>query len=149
MRGLPVYIKGGLPFAWELYLESSTDSYLYFWLVLLLSVSYFFFLYWLPSLSFPLSITLSLCMIFDTISFNIDKVLSINPSANVFVFWDFSVHYKDRGLTSPHRCCITSFSQLNRIPQSGQDTFFILYFLSHLKLLWCLWHFYYFKVTYM
>ena len=35
-----------------------------------------------------------------------------------------------RGLTSPHRCCIMSFSQLNRISQSGQDVFFILWFLS-------------------
>ena len=40
-----------------------------------------------------------------------------------------------RGLTSPHRYCITSFSQLNSISESGQDTFCILCFLSHLKLL--------------
>ena len=51
-----------------------------------------------------------------------------------------------RGLTSPHRCSITSFSQLKRISQSGQDTFFILFFLTF-KLLWCWWHFYYFEVT--
>ena len=35
-----------------------------------------------------------------------------------------------RGLTSPHRCRITSFSQLKRISQSGQDTFFILFSLT-------------------
>ena len=34
-------------------------------------------------------------MVFDSISSNIDEVLSINPSANVFVFGDFNVHYKD------------------------------------------------------
>ena len=34
-------------------------------------------------------------MVFDSISFNIDEVLSINPSANVFVFGDFNVHHKD------------------------------------------------------
>ena len=34
-------------------------------------------------------------MVFDSISCNIDDVLSINPSANVFVFGDFSVHHKD------------------------------------------------------
>ena len=34
-------------------------------------------------------------MVFDSISSNIDKVLSINPSANVFVFGDFHVHHKD------------------------------------------------------
>ena len=32
---------------------------------------------------------------FDSISSNIDEVLSINPSANVFVFEDFNVHHKD------------------------------------------------------
>ena len=35
-------------------------------------------------------------MVFDSVSSNIDKVFSINPSANVFVFGDFSVHHKDR-----------------------------------------------------
>ena len=34
-------------------------------------------------------------MVFDSISSNIDEVLSIKPSANVFVFGDFNVHHKD------------------------------------------------------
>ena len=34
-------------------------------------------------------------MVFDSISSNIDEVLSITPSANVFVFGDFNVHHKD------------------------------------------------------
>ena len=34
-------------------------------------------------------------MVFDSISSNIDEVLSIIPSANVFVFGDFNVHHKD------------------------------------------------------
>ena len=38
---------------------------------------------------------LSLCTVFDSISSNIDEVLSINPSANVFVFGDFNVQNKD------------------------------------------------------
>ena len=38
---------------------------------------------------------LSLCTVFDSISSNTDEVLSINPSANVFVFGDFGVHRKD------------------------------------------------------
>ena len=47
-------------------------------------------------LLFPLSITFFTFMhIFDSISSNIDEVLSINPSANVFVFGDFKVHHKD------------------------------------------------------
>ena len=32
----------------------------------------------------------------NAISSNIDKVLSIIPSANVFVFGDFNAHHKDR-----------------------------------------------------
>ena len=45
MRGLAVYLKEGLPFAQDLSLENSIDSYLCFRLALLLSMSYFFFLY--------------------------------------------------------------------------------------------------------
>ena len=67
-------------------LENSADSCLCFCLALLHSVSYFFLLYWSPS---------SLCKVFDSVSSNIDEVLWINPSANVFVFGDFNVHHKD------------------------------------------------------
>ena len=84
MHGLAVYVKEGLPFTRDLPLQNSADSYLCFRMVLLRSVSYFFFLYRSPSSS--------LCMV---ISSNIDEVLSINPSANVFVFGDFNVHHKD------------------------------------------------------
>ena len=42
MHGLAGYVKEGLPFAWDLSLENSTDSYLYFQVALLHSVSYFF-----------------------------------------------------------------------------------------------------------
>ena len=45
MHGLAVYVKEGLPFAQDLSLENSADSYLCFQLALLQSVSYFFFLY--------------------------------------------------------------------------------------------------------
>ena len=87
MHGLTVYVKEGLPFTRELSLENSADSYLCFRLTLLYSESYFFFLYRSPSSS--------LCTVFDSISSNIDEVLSVNPSANVFVFGDFSAHHKD------------------------------------------------------
>ena len=40
-----VYVKEGLPFARDISLENSADSYLCFRLALLHSVSYFFFLY--------------------------------------------------------------------------------------------------------
>ena len=87
MHGLAVYVKEGLPFARDLSLENSADSYLCFRLALLHSVSNFFFLYRSPSLS--------LCTVFDSITSNIDEVLSINPSAHVFVFGDFNIHRKD------------------------------------------------------
>ena len=70
MHGLAVYIKEELLFACKLSLENSADSYICFWLALLHSVSYFFFLYW--------SRSLSLCMVFDSISSDVDEVLSIN-----------------------------------------------------------------------
>ena len=43
MHGLAVYVKEGLPFANDLSLENSADSYLCFRLALLHSVSYLFF----------------------------------------------------------------------------------------------------------
>ena len=78
MHGLTVYVKEGLFFARDISLENSADSYLQY----LTS----FFLNWSPSLS--------LCMVFDSISSNVDEVLLINPSANLFVFGDFNVHQK-------------------------------------------------------
>ena len=60
MHGPTVCVKEGLPFAWNISLENSADSYLCFWLVLLHPMSYFFFLCWSPSSS--------LCMVFDSIS---------------------------------------------------------------------------------
>ena len=83
MHGLVVYVIERVPFAWDLSLENSADSYLRFRLALLHSMSYFFFLYRSPSLS--------LCTVFDSISSNIDEVLSINPYANVFFFGDFNL----------------------------------------------------------
>ena len=115
MRDLTVYVKEGLPFAWDLSLANSADSYLHFLLALLHSVSYFFFLYQSPSLS--------LCTVFNSISSNIDKVLSVNPSTNVFVFGDFNVHHKDwanySGVTDkPGELCEISndFTQMVNFP---------------------------------
>ena len=58
-----------------------------FRLALLLSVTYFNFLYRPPSSS--------LYMVVDPISTNIDEILSINPRADVFVFKDSNFHHKD------------------------------------------------------
>ena len=83
MHSLAVYVKEGLPFVRGLTL----DFYLCFWLALLHSLSYFFFVYRSPSS--PLG------TVFYSISCNIDEVLLISPSANIFVFEDFNVHHKD------------------------------------------------------
>ena len=45
MRDLAAYVKRGLPFERDLFLENSADFYLCFRLASLHSVSYFFFLY--------------------------------------------------------------------------------------------------------
>ena len=66
-----------LPLARDLSLGNSVDSYLCFSLALLHSVTYFFFLYESPSLL--------LCTVLDCISSNTDEILSVIPSANVFV----------------------------------------------------------------
>ena len=79
MHGLKVFVKDGHPFGWILSLENSADSYLCFWLALFHSVSYFFFFYRSPSLS--------LCTVFDSISSNIDEVVSINTSQTTLLRW--------------------------------------------------------------
>ena len=86
IHDLAVHAKEGFPFARDLPLENLADSHLCFQLALLHSVSYFVFLCRSPS-SF-------LCMVFDSISSDMDEVLSINPSA-VFVFRDFNANHKD------------------------------------------------------
>ena len=60
-------------------------------------------------------------MVFDSISSNLDEVLSINPSANVFVFGDFNVHHKDwltysGGTDRPGELCY-NFSISNDLTQ--------------------------------
>ena len=77
------------------------------------SLSYFFFLYQSPSSS--------LCTVFDSVSSNIDEVLLINPSANVFVFGDFNIHHKDwltysGGTDRPGELCY-NFSISNDLTQ--------------------------------
>ena len=119
MHVLAVYVKEGLPFARDLPLENSADSYFCFRLALLHSVSYFFFRYQLPLL----------CTLFDSILSIIDEVFSINPSAYVFVFWD--VHHKDRltycgGTDRPSELCYNfsisnDFTQIVNFPTRIPD----------------------------
>ena len=73
----------------------------------------FLFLYQSPSSSS--------CTVFDSILSNIDEVLSINLSANVFVFGDFDIHHKDwltysGGTDRPDEFCY-NFSLSNDLTQ--------------------------------
>ena len=86
-HGLAVYVKEELLFAQDLFVQNSASSYLCFRLALLHSVPYFFFLYRSPFSSFY-----TVC---DSFSSNISDILSINLSANMFVFEGFNVHHKD------------------------------------------------------
>ena len=86
MHGLAFHVKK-LPFALELSLENSADSYLCFWLALVHLVYYFFFLYRSPSSS--------LYTVFDAISSNKEEVCSINTFANMFAFGKSNIHHKD------------------------------------------------------
>ena len=76
MHGLTVYVKEGLPFAWNLSLENCRFLLMFSTGFTSLSVNQLLYLY-----------------VWFLIS--IDEVLLINPSANVFVFEDFNVHHKD------------------------------------------------------
>ena len=86
MHGLAVYVKEGLLLHGTI--SRKLCRFLLMFSTCFTSLSVLFL--------FPLSISSSsLCTVFDSISSNIDEVLSINPSANVFVFGDFNVHHKD------------------------------------------------------
>ena len=79
-------------------------------------MSYFFYSFFLYQ-----SHSSYLCTVFDSISSNIDEVLSINPSANIFVFGDFNFHHKDwltysGGTDQPGELCC-NFSITNDLTQ--------------------------------
>ena len=86
-------------------------------------MSYFIFLYQSPSSS--------LCTVIDSISSNIDEVLSINPSVNVFPLGDFNIHHKDRltysgGTDRPDELCYNfsisyDFTQMVNFPTRISD----------------------------
>ena len=85
VHGLAVYMKEGLLFA--------RDSKKLCGFVLMFSTG---FTSLIVLLIFPLYLSpSSLCTDFDSVSSNADEVLSIKPSAIVFVFGDFNIHQKD------------------------------------------------------
>ena len=86
MHDLAVYVKEGLPFNRDLskktlLILTYVFDWLYFTLCLASSSSTDHLFHLDPQ--------------FNSISSNIDKVLSINSSANVFVSGDFNVYHKD------------------------------------------------------
>ena len=124
-------MKERLLFAEDLSPKDSADSYLCFRLALLLSVSYFFFLYQSPSLPW--------CTVSYSVSSNIDQVLSINPSVNVFVFRDFNVLCKDwltysGGTGRPGELCY-NFSFSNDLTQM-LNFYLLFYFYSFSCFTW-------------
>ena len=85
MHGLEVYEKEGLPFARDLSLENSVDFYLFSTGFTSLRLTSFSSINHLPRL-----------YAWSLIPFhNIDEVLSIDPSAEVFLFGDFDVPHKN------------------------------------------------------
>ena len=96
---------------------------------------YFFFLYQSPSSA--------LCKVFDSISSNIDEVLSTNPSANAFVFGDFNVHHKDwltysGGTDRPGELCYDLTQMVNfptRIPDCDSHSPALLDFFLYVQCL--------------
>ena len=91
-----ISVKGYLPSIWKdcsfceegasFCISRKLCGFLFMFSIGFHSVPYFFLLYWSPSF---------FCTVFDAISSDIEEVLSINPSANRFVFGDFNVRHKD------------------------------------------------------
>ena len=115
MHSLVVYVKEGLAFAWDSSLENFEYPYLCFQLAFFCSVFYFYSIYRSMSSCF--------CSILDAIWSSIDGILSMNPSANVFVFGDFNVHHNDSltysdGTDRLYICSTEAFSWLGNCDQT-------------------------------
>lgn len=76
-----ILYEGGTSLCTKFIFRKTQESYLFFQLTLLLWLSYFFFI------------------IYQSLRFwarsNLDEFLSFKPSANIFVFGDANVNYKD------------------------------------------------------
>ena len=85
MHGDAVYVKEGLC---ERHIARKLWGFLFMYVFNSLCFIHclIFFLYWSPSYS--------LCTVIDAASYKIDEVLSITPSAKVFVLRNLNVHHK-------------------------------------------------------
>ena len=99
---------------------SSADSYIFDWLYFTQCLTT------LLSISLPCLPSLSLCTNFYSVSSNIDEVLSINPSANVFVFGDFPTRIPD---------CDTHFAAVLDLFISFELVFVLQWLSLHWKIL--------------
>ena len=111
MHGLAVYVKKGLPFAQDLFLENSADSYYI--------LDWLYFIQYIHTSFSSINHFLHLYAVFNSISYSIDEVLSTNPSANVFVFVYFNIHHKvwltySDGTDIPGKLCY-NFSTSNEL----------------------------------
>ena len=84
-------------------------------------------------LLFRRSITSSmLCMVFYFISSTIDELLSVNPSANVFVFGDFNVHHST---ANKYYSSAGQYEQKNK-KTNDQSKFLAVMIKQRIKLVW-------------
>ena len=104
--------------------------------------SIFDWLYFTQYLTSFSSIDHLLChyAVFDSIWSNIDEVLSISPSANVFVFGDFNVHHEDwltyaDGTDRPGELCYNFFIS-NDLTQTVNFLTRITDWDSHFSIFW-------------
>ena len=88
MHGPSVYVKKGLPLAWDLPLENFADSYLRFPLALLHSMSYFLSLYW--------SLSSYLHTVFDPISSNTAFKFQLKVAWKIIVMAEAKKYYLPR-----------------------------------------------------
>ena len=110
MHGLAVYEKEGLPFAQDFPFKNSADSYLCFWLVLLHSVSHFFFLYQSPSLYYAQFL----------IIFYLWKCLSSDTSTSIIrTGWPIPVELID--LVNCYNLSISNLSTMVSPPLGNSD----------------------------
>lgn len=85
MNGLEFYVSEHLQLARELSLKYPDHSYMYLCLTLLITVSYYLFLYRSPSFQ-------DCCLLYISCN-NIDNALSLHPFYNIFAFGEFNVHH--------------------------------------------------------
>ena len=122
MLGLGVYIRKNSPICRETRFESSDYSFMCFRLAPLHSITFLFILYRSPSSQD--------CTLFDVISDQIDRALSLYSSANIVVIGDFNAHHSEwlgsnvsdsAGVKAHNFCLSQSLTQIINFPTRFPD----------------------------